>query len=94
MKKKENELEKTQPTKPTVRKIFGTQQISEDDALSLVGGIVEKGFSDNSQFRSTGPSYAPRPTVLPFPVARHRSHGPVIPFFIPFSFLSCFFIIF
>lgn len=37
----------------------------------LVGAIVEKGFS------AAAPSSAPRPTVLPFPVARHRSHGPV-----------------
>ncbi|KAL6603896.1 hypothetical protein ACP70R_044257 [Stipagrostis hirtigluma subsp. patula] len=36
----------------------------------LVGSIVEKGFS------AAAPSSAPRPTVLPFPVARHRSHGP------------------
>ncbi|TVU07951.1 hypothetical protein EJB05_41329, partial [Eragrostis curvula] len=36
----------------------------------LVGSIVEKGFS------AAAPSFAPRPTVLPFPVARHRSHGP------------------
>uniref|UniRef100_A0ACD5UGC2 Uncharacterized protein n=1 Tax=Avena sativa TaxID=4498 RepID=A0ACD5UGC2_AVESA len=36
----------------------------------LVGAIVEKGFS------AAAPSSAPRPTVLPFPVARHRSHGP------------------
>ncbi|CAI9782026.1 unnamed protein product [Fraxinus pennsylvanica] len=76
MTKKESELGENLPTKRTARKIFGTQQISEDDASSLVGGIVEKGFSDNPQFRPTGPSYAPRPTVLPFPVARHRSHGP------------------
>ncbi|CAN6201272.1 unnamed protein product [Urochloa humidicola] len=37
---------------------------------SLVGSIVEKGFS------AAAPSSAPRPSVLPFPVARHRSHGP------------------
>ena len=37
----------------------------------LVGAIVEKGFS------AAAPSSAPRPPVLPFPVARHRSHGPV-----------------
>ncbi|XP_015694222.2 transcriptional elongation regulator MINIYO [Oryza brachyantha] len=36
----------------------------------LVGSIVEKGFS------AAAPSSAPSPTVLPFPVARHRSHGP------------------
>ncbi|KAL0334536.1 UNVERIFIED_CONTAM: Transcriptional elongation regulator MINIYO [Sesamum radiatum] len=59
-------------------KILGATplQISEDDAARLVGGIVEKGFSDNKQARPLGPTTAPRPTVLPFPVARHRSHGP------------------
>ncbi|GJM98116.1 hypothetical protein PR202_ga15093 [Eleusine coracana subsp. coracana] len=36
----------------------------------LVGSIVEKDFS------APAPSFSPRPTVLPFPVARHRSHGP------------------
>ncbi|KAJ1259672.1 hypothetical protein BS78_10G173800 [Paspalum vaginatum] len=36
----------------------------------LVGAIVEKGFS------AAAPSSAPQPSVLPFPVARHRSHGP------------------
>ncbi|PAN23588.1 hypothetical protein PAHAL_4G102800 [Panicum hallii] len=36
----------------------------------LVGAIVEKGFT------AAAPSFAPRPSVLPFPVARHRSHGP------------------
>ncbi|KAL0303940.1 UNVERIFIED_CONTAM: Transcriptional elongation regulator MINIYO [Sesamum radiatum] len=62
-------------TKP---KILGATplQISEDDAAPLVGGIVEKGFSENKQARPLGPTTAPRPTVLPFPVARHRSHGP------------------
>ncbi|KAG8094575.1 hypothetical protein GUJ93_ZPchr0012g20989 [Zizania palustris] len=38
----------------------------------LVGAIVEKGFSS----LVAAPSSAPSPTVLPFPVARHRSHGP------------------
>ncbi|XP_011088658.1 transcriptional elongation regulator MINIYO isoform X2 [Sesamum indicum] len=59
-------------------KILGATplQISEDDAARLVGSIVEKGFSDNKQARPLGPTTAPRPTVLPFPVARHRSHGP------------------
>lgn len=51
-------------------------QVGGDDASSLVGGIVEKGFSDTPQPRPC-PTSAPRPTVLPFPVARHRSHGPV-----------------
>lgn len=51
-------------------------QVSEEDAGRLIGGIVEKGFSDDELSGSFGPSAAPRPTVLPFPVARHRSHGP------------------
>lgn len=60
-------------------KIFGAipVQVSEEDAGRLVGGIVEKGFSDDQRSRTFGPSAPPRPTVLPFPVARHRSHGPV-----------------
>nr|GMD40350.1 transcriptional elongation regulator MINIYO [Ipomoea batatas] len=56
------------------RKIFGAQ-LNEDDASRLVGGIIEKGFSDSSS--RLGFSLAPpTPTVLPFPAARHRSHGP------------------
>lgn len=48
-------------------------QVSEDEASRLLGGIVEKGMADN---HPTPPSSAPRPSALPFPVARHRSHGP------------------
>lgn len=60
-------------------KIFGTNppQVGEDDVSRLVGGIVEKGFSQVPQTRPLAPPSAPRPTVLPFPMARHRSHGPV-----------------
>ncbi|KAF8096444.1 hypothetical protein N665_0308s0018 [Sinapis alba] len=36
---------------------------------NLVGSIVEKGFPENKPL-------PPKHTVLPFPVARHRSHGP------------------
>uniref|UniRef100_M4E9Z2 EamA domain-containing protein n=1 Tax=Brassica campestris TaxID=3711 RepID=M4E9Z2_BRACM len=36
---------------------------------SLVGSIVEKGFPENKP-------PPPKPSRLPFPVARHRSHGP------------------
>ncbi|GFQ06708.1 RNA polymerase ii-associated protein 1 [Phtheirospermum japonicum] len=59
-------------------KILGSipRQIIEGDAGRLVGGIVEKGFSGIPPTGPLGPSTAPRPTVLPFPVARHRSHGP------------------
>ncbi|XP_008236093.1 PREDICTED: transcriptional elongation regulator MINIYO [Prunus mume] len=55
--------------------IVGTDalQLSEGDASSLIGGIVEKGISDKSML---GPTPPPRPTVLPFPVARHRSALP------------------
>ncbi|KAL5561276.1 hypothetical protein UlMin_031023 [Ulmus minor] len=61
------------------KKVFGTSdlQLNENDSSRLVGGIVEKGFSDQSSskpFFSSPP--LPKPTVLPFPVARHRSHGP------------------
>uniref|UniRef100_A0A1J3GAH0 RNA polymerase II-associated protein 1 n=1 Tax=Noccaea caerulescens TaxID=107243 RepID=A0A1J3GAH0_NOCCA len=40
-----------------------------DTPASLVGSIVEKAISDNQ------PPLPPRPTLLSFPVARHRSHG-------------------
>lgn len=46
----------------------------------LVGGIIEKGFSSTSSSPSNPQKPPiisfPQPTVLPFPVARHRSHGP------------------
>ncbi|XP_073294096.1 transcriptional elongation regulator MINIYO-like isoform X2 [Primulina huaijiensis] len=56
-------------------KILGATplHVSEEGAALLVGAIVEKGFQDNQQTR---PSSNPRPSVLSFPVARHRSHGP------------------
>ncbi|GAB4853111.1 hypothetical protein Ancab_017295 [Ancistrocladus abbreviatus] len=56
--------------------VFGANglQLSEDTEFKLVGSIVEKGISDGG--KPTLPSSAPQPTVLPFPVARHRSHGP------------------
>ncbi|RAL53194.1 hypothetical protein DM860_006866 [Cuscuta australis] len=53
-------------------------QTNGDDASSLVGGIVEKGFSDQLHSKGT-PVFSiapPRPAVRPFPIARHRSHGP------------------
>jgi len=69
---------KNMPAKRSQRKGFGTNslQISEYDASALVGGIVEKGFSEGPKQIPLAPPPAPRPTVLPFPVARHRSHGP------------------
>lgn len=56
-------------------RVFGANalELSEKEASKLVGGIVEKGIADNFP---TPPSSAPRPSVLPFPVARHRAHGP------------------
>ncbi|XAR72666.1 hypothetical protein NMG60_11019383 [Bertholletia excelsa] len=66
------------PAKPPQQRIFGPNaaQISEDDASRLVGSIVEKGISEDPKARPLAPSSAPRLTALPFPVARHRSHGP------------------
>nr|XP_016469234.1 PREDICTED: transcriptional elongation regulator MINIYO [Nicotiana tabacum] len=68
-------MKNTDPKNPTTQKIFGTV-INEDDASHLVGGIVEKGFSEQPLNGPTSWTFAPRPTVLPFPVPRHRSHGP------------------
>lgn len=45
------------------------------DASRLIGSIIEKGVTENVQ--SSSPTPPPKVTVLPFPVARHRSHGPV-----------------
>ncbi|KAL2349125.1 hypothetical protein Fmac_003125 [Flemingia macrophylla] len=58
-------------------KVFKTSsiQINEKDASHLVGSIVEKGISDSHNNPAPSLSF-PKPTVLPFPVARHRSHGP------------------
>lgn len=63
-----------------VKKILKTSslQINQEDAFKLVGSIVEKGIDDDSSQNNTTPFYSfPKPTVVPFPVARHRSHGPV-----------------
>ncbi|KAL8543407.1 hypothetical protein ACS0TY_004079 [Phlomoides rotata] len=56
-------------------KVLGANplQIGQGDVSWLVGGIVEKGVSQNTPLI---PPSAPRPSLLPFPVARHRSHGP------------------
>ncbi|CAN6461079.1 unnamed protein product [Victoria cruziana] len=45
------------------------------EASKLVGRIVEKGFSSTSA-TGGGRFTLPEPSLLPFPVARHRSHGP------------------
>uniref|UniRef100_A0A5B7BRB8 Transcriptional elongation regulator MINIYO n=1 Tax=Davidia involucrata TaxID=16924 RepID=A0A5B7BRB8_DAVIN len=76
MKKKESGG-RNAPPKPSRQKIFGNKSLKvseeEDEASCLVGSIVEKGISEQLHNR---PLVAPRPTLLPFPVARHRSHGP------------------
>ncbi|XP_057769176.1 transcriptional elongation regulator MINIYO [Salvia miltiorrhiza] len=67
----------TESKNPKPKILGATQlQIGEDEVSRLVGGIVEKGFSEVGQTRPLAPPSGPRPTVLPFPVARHRSHGP------------------
>jgi hypothetical protein len=65
---------------PKKVKVLNTSslQINENDASRLVGSIVEKGISDSQNNNPTVPFHSfPKPTVIPFPVARHRSHGPV-----------------
>ncbi|MCD7463307.1 hypothetical protein HAX54_050317 [Datura stramonium] len=66
-------MKNVDPKKSTTQRIVGAVR---DDASHLVGGIVEKGFSEQGLKRPTSCSSVPRPTVLPFPVARHRAHGP------------------
>lgn len=64
---------------PPRGKVSGTikPQVNEDDASMLIGSIVEKGVSDVPGTKTlAAPTPPPRATVLPFPVARHRSHGP------------------
>ncbi|XP_071909731.1 transcriptional elongation regulator MINIYO-like [Coffea arabica] len=61
--------------------VFGTPLVQlngeNEDASRLVGGIIEKGsFSVSSDTPAPSCIPPPRPTALPFPVARHRSHGP------------------
>ncbi|XVF67994.1 hypothetical protein PTKIN_Ptkin10aG0166800 [Pterospermum kingtungense] len=77
---KKQEQQSSKKSKKTERKvgslkIFGSSSINEDDASSLVGSIIEKGIvSSNNNISKPIPP--PQPSVLPFPVARHRSHGP------------------
>ena len=52
--------------------------------LPLLGQIREKGFSSESEARRQSFVSAPQPSVTPFPIARHRSEGPVS-FPLPFS---------
>lgn len=74
----------TNPSTST-QKVFGASklEIGENDASGLIGSIIEKGISETPQNKPTPP---PQLTVLPFPVARHRSHGPVSPFTQSFAF--------
>ncbi|KAE9605601.1 hypothetical protein Lalb_Chr10g0099061 [Lupinus albus] len=64
---------------PKKVKVLNTSslQISENDASSLVGSIVEKGLSDSHNNNNSFLFYPfPKLNVLHFPIARHRSHGP------------------
>jgi hypothetical protein len=56
------------------------EAVKEEEAkpyqpLSILGGIREKGFG--AYAGKPGRVSLPQPTVRPFPVARHRSEGPV-----------------
>lgn len=69
-------------TRRLSKKVLGVEatQTSEAEASHLIGRIIEKGISSEStKQRPLNPASVPSlgPTVLPFPVARHRSHGPV-----------------
>ncbi|KAL8151359.1 hypothetical protein V2J09_021167 [Rumex salicifolius] len=58
------------------KEVFGASalHLSDQEPFNLVGNIVEKGFYGDQSLATS--SSAPRPSVLPFPLARHRSHGP------------------
>lgn len=72
------------PGKPQRRRRLSATESKVAEASSLVGGIVEKGFSGGAT-KGDAVTAPPMPAVVPFPVARHRSDGPV-------SF-SCFFVV-
>ncbi|MED6138966.1 hypothetical protein PIB30_079405 [Stylosanthes scabra] len=80
MEKKQQQQQDEKKGEPKKVKVLSTSslQINEEDASRLVGSIIEKGISDSqgNNIITTPPSSFPKPTVLPFPVARHRSHGP------------------
>ncbi|CAK8540403.1 unnamed protein product [Lathyrus sativus] len=74
-------MEKQNPKKmePKKVKILNTSSlpVNQENAVRLVGSIVEKGIDDGDSQSKTKNFYSfPKPTVVPFPVARHRSHGP------------------
>lgn len=51
------------------------EKVKPYQPLNILGGIREKGFSgDTGKHERVS---LPQPTVRPFPVARHRSEGPV-----------------
>ena len=55
--------------------------------LNVLGGILEKGYGDGeSKFKAVS---LPQPSVRPFPVARHRSEGPVCESHHPFLLKLC-----
>lgn len=89
-KKKKKTIKRRNDPKPSTStpKVFEANklQISEGDASMLIGSIIEKGMSENPQNKPFAPTPPPKPAVLPFPVARHRSHGPVSPFMFSVSF--------
>lgn len=55
------------------------EEVKPYQPLKILGGIREKGFDADSL--SSGGKHGrislPQPSVRPFPVARHRSEGPV-----------------
>ncbi|KAL5703051.1 hypothetical protein ACHQM5_028192 [Ranunculus cassubicifolius] len=61
---------------PSPKRVREEQQQKDDPASQLVGRIVEKGFDIIEPKKKSTTISFPRPSVIPFPVARHRSHGP------------------
>ncbi|KAK9666737.1 hypothetical protein RND81_14G207500 [Saponaria officinalis] len=59
-------------------KVFGANSVhfTEETSSKFMGGIVEKGISSD-EFTTPSSTFSfPLPSPLPFPLARHRSHGP------------------
>ncbi|KAH9619601.1 hypothetical protein KSS87_012004 [Heliosperma pusillum] len=78
MEKQRNNNGGKPPKKQPKQRVFGANafHLSEQTSSQLIGGIVEKGIiSDNFTTPSSTSSF-PLTSPLPFPVARHRSHGP------------------
>ncbi|KAL4319862.1 hypothetical protein GQ457_18G018630 [Hibiscus cannabinus] len=73
-KKQEKQSGHKSERKAASLKTIGSSSVNEDDASGLVGSIVEKGIVSNDDISK--PIQPPRLSVLPFPAARHRSHGP------------------